>query len=557
MNLLTGKLKEVLQSVLPIVIIVVLLHFFITPLPGSYFGRFLIGALLLIPGLTIFLIGVDLGVSRMGMVIGHELVNLGKFWRFAILATFLGFLISIAEPDLHILAGQVEQGTGGLVNTFQLVIYVSIGVGIMIAAGLLRILYRKSIKLLFLTIYLIIFVLSYLANNEFIAFAFDASGATTGAMTVPFMLALAASVASRKKDSIASESDNFGLVGLASGGAIMGCLAMAIIMGNPKPEAAELIQTEAPRSFFEPFLVSLGESAWHVAVALLPVIIAFFVVNFFKAKLDRRELRPIILGNIYAYVGLVLFLAGVNGGFLDAARVIGRELATHSQVIILVVGFVVGLVTILAEPAVSVLTHNVRDITGGSVQRRPVLIALSLGVGAAVALSLLRILIPEAQLWHFLLPGYIIALGLMPFVPDLFVGMAFDSGGVASGPMTATFVLAFSQGVAIAVPWGDPLNDGFGIIAMVAMTPLIVLQLLGLLYKLSARRSRTAEIADLQEFPTLSAGEVEGPVGFAAMTEAPEEISFDLAVEVCRVELQVDADGAADDNENGGNDNEN
>ena len=174
---------------------------------------------------------------------------------------------------------------------------------------------------------------------------------------------------------------------------------------------------------------------------------------------------------------------------MEVGYYVGYNLALlDSKAFVLIVAFILGLVTILAEPAVHVLTHQIEDVTNGYVNRKMVGVALCIGVASAVALSILRILVPEIRLWHYLLPGYIISVALSYYVPNLYVGIAFDSGGVASGPMTATFILSYAQGVATATPWADVLLDGFGVIAAVAMTPIIALQVLGLVYKMKSKK---------------------------------------------------------------------
>jgi len=240
-----------------------------------------------------------------------------------------------------------------------------------------------------------------------------------------------------------------------------------------------------------PFAATLPILIWEVFLALLPIVLIFLILQKFSLKLSKRTVRRILFGLIFTFIGMILFLAGVNAGFMDAGKAVGYAMASANKASIVVAGFVLGFVTILAEPAVYVLTHQIEDVTSGYVQRRIVLFALAIGVGIAVALSMMRIIIPSFQLWHCLLPGYVIAIALMYFVPKLFIGIAFDSGGVASGPMTATFILAFAQGAAQATQGANVLIDGFGMIALVAMTPLIALQILGLIFKIKSRKGES------------------------------------------------------------------
>ena len=484
MNILYAKLKEILFSVLPITIFALILGLTISPMSGSEIFQFLRGSLLVILGLTIFIIGVDLGISPIGRYLGASIVKTNKVWVLVLSGLFLGFMISIAEPALHILAGEVQFVTAGSMMRIEILIIVSVGLAIMLSLGFVRMVYNISLKTIFAVLYGIILLLGIFAPREILAIAFDASGATTGTMTVPFILALAVGISAMRKDSKAAEAGSFGLLGVASAGAIISVLFMSIVnktsivAGDPG-----LVTSQIPISMFQRLILTSGE----VLMALLPILILFLILQKTVFNLSKTKVQSIIKGLIYAYIGLVLFLIGVNTGFMDIGREVGYQLAKmDNKLFLIVIGFFLGVTTILAEPAVYVLTHQIEDVTSGYVTRKSVLSFLGLGVGFAIAFSMIRIVVPGVQLWHFLLPGYMISLGLMYFVPELFVGIAFDSGGVASGPMTATFILAFTQGAADAIPGADILLDGFGMIALVAMTPIIALQILGLIFKIKS-----------------------------------------------------------------------
>lgn len=489
MNLVTEKLREVLLSVLPITIIVLILHFTITPMERPLLLRFLIGAVLVIIGLSIFLAGVDIGITPIGNVMGSTLAKTNKVLIVIISGLILGFFISLAEPDLQILGAQVSFVTSGVVSKWLIVIIVSIGIAVMLSLGLGRILYNFPLYKLLTIIYGIILLLSIFISPEFLAISFDASGATTGALTVPFMLALALGVSHLKKDSKSSEKDSFGLVAIASSGAIIAVMIMSILSKTDKITATLEIDTEVSTSIILPFIKEIPKISFEIILALLPILIIFLIFQKNKFKLSKKAVRKILFGIFFTFIGLVIFLVGVNAGFMDLGTVLGHKVASlENKTYLIIVGFVLGFVTILAEPAVYVLTHQIEEVTSGYVKRKIVLFTLSIGVGFAVALSMIRIMIPEIQLWHYLLPGYIISILMSYYVPKLFVGMAFDSGGVASGPMTATFILAFAQGAADAIESADVLIDGFGMIAMVAMTPIIALQLLGFIFKIKSKK---------------------------------------------------------------------
>lgn len=491
MEVFIDKLKEVLQSVLPITILVIILHFTIAPLPGIEFSRFLFGALLIIMGLAVFLFGVDIGITPIGNYLGKEIARSNSLKFVLVMGLILGFFISIAEPDLIILANQVSEVTDGAIPSTVLLVVVSVGIAFMMTIGLFRIVYRYPLRNIFFVIYTLIFLLAIFSSNDLFAIAFDASGSTTGALTVPFMLALATGVASLNHDSKSAEIDSFGLVGVASSGAILGVLILGLFTGDSGITGTLSVDVGAYTSWVVPFTNTLPHMALETVLSIAPILIIFVCYNLFvaKRKMQTADFKRAMLGLLYLYVGLVLFLTGVNAGFLNVGRQLGMTIAgMDSKWPVLFIGLLLGLVVILAEPAVYVLTHQIEDVTNGSVKRSVVLVFLSVGVGLAVLLSVVRVLVPEILLWHYLVPGYIIALVLAFRVPNLFVGMAFDAGGVASGPMTATFILAFIQGVADITPHSNVLLDGFGMIAMVAMMPILSLQLLGAIYQQRSKK---------------------------------------------------------------------
>lgn len=489
MSVIWSKFKEVVFSVLPITLIVIVLNLTITPLDPNLLIRFMIGAILVTVGLTIFLLGVDTGITPIGENLGSAITKSNKLWILVVAGLIFGFFISIAEPDLQILATQVDSVTGGIISKTIILVVVSIGIAIMLTIGLARIVFNFPLYKLLTITYGIIFILALFVTPEFLAISFDASGATTGALTVPFILGLAVGVSRMKKDSKGSEKDSFGLVGITSAGAILGVMIMNLIYGAQDIVDVGSSNGSETRSVIQVFVDLIGPLALEIGIALIPIILLFGLFQLIFFKLSRKTLRRIFFGILFTYIGLILFLMGVQGGFMELGEVLGYQLASLSNpVYVLGIAFIFGLVTILAEPAVNVLTHQIEDVTSGYVKRSIVMITLSIGVALALALSILRIIVPQIQLWHYLLPGFGLSILLAQRIPKLFVGIAFDSGGVASGPMTATFILAFAQGVARAVPHANVLVDGFGLIAMVAMTPIIAIQILGIIFKMKSKK---------------------------------------------------------------------
>ena len=489
MRIISSKLKEVVISVVPIVAIVLLVHFFLAPMEGVLIGRFLIGSVLVIIGLTLFLFGVDLGITPLGSHTGGGIAKSNRLWVVVVAGLILGFFISIAEPGLMVLAGQVGQVTGEQISGLSILITVSIGLAVMLTLGFLRVFYNVSLRLVILIFYLGILVLAYFVSPEFLAISFDASGATTGILAVPFILSLSYGISSLKKKSAASEEDSFGLVAIASIGAIIGVMILQLVSGIDSFQASLEIAAASGGGLFSTFKAELSTVLMDGVISIAPLLVILLILQKVWFKLSMREMRKLITGFIFAFIGLVIFLLGVNAGFMDVGSMIGRNLAVmENHGIITLVAFIIGVVTILAEPAVYVLVNQIEGVTSGYVKKSAVLISLALGVGLAVALSVIRIVSPTLELWHFIVPGYIINLIIMFIAPTLFVGIAFDAGGVATGPITATFILAFIQGAADAYQGADLMIDGFGMIAMVAMMPILTLQVLGIIFKVKSRR---------------------------------------------------------------------
>lgn len=481
------KLKDIVLAVLPITIIVLILNFTIAPIGTELIWRFIIGAIFIIFGLGIFLFGADLAIQPIGQNMGSSITKKKNLPLLIISGIVLGFLINIAEPDLLILARQVSEVTSGVISQSNLVITVSIGIGIMVAIGLMRIVFKISLSKLLTVIYGIIFLLLILAPNSFMGIAFDSGGATTGSMTVPFILSLGLGVASTQGGK-KSEEDSFGLVGIASTGPMLAVLTMSIF-SKIDTLTGTLSSVENNMGIFFPFIHEMPTIIKEVIIALIPIIILFLIFQVTLIKLPKKQLNKILKGLVYTFIGFVLFLTGVNAGFMEAGTAIGHAVASYgSNWIVIMTGFILGFTVIFAEPAVYILNEQIEDVTSGHIKKRIILYTLSIGVAIAVSLSMIRILVSGMQLWHLIVPGYLIAVILSHFTPKIFVGIAFDSGGVASGPMTATFILAFAQGVAEATPGADVLMDAFGVIALVALTPIIAIQLLGLLYDKKASK---------------------------------------------------------------------
>lgn len=481
MSLLFDKTKEVSKTLFPVVALVLIICFTIVDVETDVIIRFAVGSILLLIGLTIFLFGVDLSMNPIGEHMSKEVATSKSPIKIAILSFLLGFLITVAEPDLLILGDQVQGASGGSLGSSIIVYIVSIGVGVMISLGVFRLLRNKPLNMFMAITYGIIFVLAILVAEEFLAIAFDASGATTGALTTPFVLALSLGL-SNVKGGKKSEENSFGLVGIMSAGPILAVMLLSIISGqkNIQGDAGEYIFQEG---VFGPIIEAFPLLFIESLIALLPIIILFFIFNFSKFKIKWGEMKGILKGLLFTLIGLVIFLTAVNSGFMDMGRILGMEIAKINKGLLIGVAFVIGLIVVLVEPAVHVLGEQIEEVTGGHIPVRLIRMTLSIGVGIAIALSMVRIVVPEVKLWYFLLPGFAIAILLSFKSNPVFVGIAYDAGGVASGPMTATFVLAFAQGATTSIETANVLVDGFGVIAMVAMAPVLSIMILGTIFQ--------------------------------------------------------------------------
>lgn len=472
---LKEKNQESLASVLPITAIVFVLSITIAPLAPGTLVLFLFGAVLLVVGMGFFTLGVDMSMIPMGEGIGVTLSK-SKHLALPVLVYFLlGVLTTMAEPDLQVLAEQVPA-----IDNQTLILTVAVGVGCFLVIAAMRIQKGVALRRLLMVFYFLVFLLAALAPSNFIPVSFDAGGVTTGPITVPFIMALGLGIASSRSDKNSS-SDSFGLISLCSIGPILMVLLLGIIF---KPEQAthsmsvipEIATTaDAARTFVTAFPTYVKE----VATALLPVAGLFVAFQLLTRRFRRRQLIRIGAGLLYTYIGLVLFLCGVNVGFMPAGQYIGGVIAEGERRWLLVpIGMLIGYYIVKAEPAVQVLTKQVEEVSNGSISHKSMELALSVGVCISVGLAMVRVLTGLNILW-LLIPGYAISLGLTFFVPSIFTGIAFDSGGVASGPMTATFLLPFAMGACAAIG-GNMMTDAFGIVAMVAMTPLVTIQVMGL-----------------------------------------------------------------------------
>ena len=495
-NNLTAKIKESLGSVLPVAAVVFLLMITIVPISGELFFMFFVGTVLLTLGIGMFTLGADTSMIIIGEKIGAKLTRMRKIWIILPVCFIIGVLVTVAEPDLKVLADQTP-----IVDTQVMIWSVGIGVGLFLAIAFLRIFLQVRISVLFIIFYALVFIFacSPLISSGFIPTAFDSGGVTTGPITVPFIMALGVGLSSIRGDKTSAE-DSFGLVALCSIGPILTVLILGALNSTDNIE-----QTLTPAGSydsvseaFREFLTAFPHYMKDVASALVPIVVFFLFFNAVSLKLDKKTLLKIFVGLGFTYVGLVLFLTGANIGFMPIGQYIGESLAASGYSWVLVpIGMLIGYFIVKAEPAVYVLNHQVEEITDGVISAEAMGKSLSAGVSLSVALAIVRVLTGIPVL-YFLLPGYAVAIGLSFVVPKIFTAIAFDSGGVASGPMTATFLLPFAQGACNAIG-GNVVTDAFGVVAMVAMTPLLTIQMLGLVYQRKLKKAGAEDVSEVMD----------------------------------------------------------
>lgn len=478
------KLREASISVLPVAAIVLILSF--TPLAelsATEQTVFAVSAIFLILGIGLFNLGADLAMTPMGEHIGSGLTKSKKIAVLLIVCFLMGVLITVAEPDLSVLAEQVK----GVMNNVVLIATVGVGVGIFLLLAILKIILRKDLSAMLMFFYMVLFALCALlienGKNDFLAMCFDSGGVTTGPITVPFIMALGVGIATTIGGKNSNEN-SFGLVALCSIGPILAVIILSMT-ANGELDPADIIPTYTVASELDNFGGVLLATCKEVVIALALIVLFFVILQLTVLKLPKAKIIRIIIGIAYTFIGLVVFLTAVKLGFMPVGLKLGKTLA-QNQTALVIFGLVLGMVVVLAEPAIHVLNRQVEDVTGGGITKREMLIALCIGVGLAIALSMLRIIYGFSVL-YYLIPGYLLSLGLSFFVPKLYTAIAFDSGGVASGPLTSGFILPLAIGACSVIAPDGVLSLAFGVVAMVAMIPLITIQALGFKAVMSAK----------------------------------------------------------------------
>lgn len=488
-RVLAEKLKEAAASVLPVTAIVAVLCLALVRVDVGLMLSFLLGSGLLILGMGLFTLGAELSMSRIGNLIGAKMTKSRKLWFILAVSFLLGVAITMAEPDLQVLATNVPA-----IDKTVLIVTVSVGVGLFLMLCMVRILFSVSLRLLLIVFYALLFLGAFLSDTGFLSVAFDSGGVTTGPMTVPFIMALGVGVASIRSDENA-KADSFGLVALCSIGPVMAVMLLGAIYPTDTQTDVNMVigGFETTVELGGAYLCSLPTYMLEVAMALLPIFVFFLLFQVFSLRLRKLPLTKIVMGVGYTFLGLVLFLTGVNVGFSPLGYVLGKELVTSGLSALLIpLAMLMGWFIIDAEPAVHILNKQVEELTSGAISAKAMGLSLSVAVALANGLAMVRVL-TGLPILYFLLPGYAVALGLSFFVPRTFTAIAFDSGGVASGPLTATFMLPLAMGACTTLG-GNVMTDAFGLVALVAMMPLITVQVMGGIYVLKSRTKTDAPV---------------------------------------------------------------
>ncbi len=490
------KLWESLYSVLPIALIVFLLSVTLIPLSVGTMLMFIIGTVLLVIGMSLFTIGAEMSMQPLGTKVGSSMASTGRIWLIALVSFIIGIIITVSEPDLQILASQVPE-----LENMVLILTVSVGVGIFLIFGVLRIVFGVDLNILLIMFYVTAFILAFFLPECFRPLAFVSGGVTTGPMTVPFIMTIGAGVSTVRRGK--GSGDSFGLTALASVGPIIATLVLGIII---KVEGGDYVY-EAPavpsttQDGILSYLEGLGHHMPEVLAAISPMLVFTVLFQLISRAFSKKQLIRLGVGFAYVVVGLSLFLTGANVGFLPTGSELGKQLATlYSGALLIPVAMLLGFFIVKAEPAVYVLNRQVEKMTAGAVSGKTTGLGLSLGVAAALGLSALRIM-TGIPIMYILIPGYLIAIGLTFFVPKLFVGIAFDSGGVASGIMMSAFVLPLATGACMVISGsGSVMTDAFGCVALVAMAPIIAIELCGLVYKINSKKNAKRFISVSENF---------------------------------------------------------
>lgn len=500
-RIINEKLNEAVASIIPVMIIMILIGF-IFKFNLVTMISILISTLLLIFGITLFTLGADLAMMEIGKTISSELLKTKKVGLILFISFIVGLVITIAEPDLKVLADQMTA-----INSMTLILAVGVGVGLFLSIAAARIMYQINLKKIISCFYIFLLIMLFISEKEIVPLAFDSGGVTTGPMSVPFILAMGIgfSTGGNRKN---SSNDSFGLVSLCSIGPIITVLILGLFLKSDLTYTYNIAEEVTNySSLISNYLHEIFPILKEVSMSLLPILGVFLLFSLITRKVKKKQFIKIMVGLPITLIGLTLFFIGVNVGYLPVAYLIGINLFTKAKILLIPLGLIIGFVIVKAEPAVAVLTEQIEKITEGSIKKSVMTNTIALGVAIAVALAIYRVT-TGVSITPFLLIGYIVAMLLMIFSPDIFTMVAFDSGGAVTGPMTTSFLLPLIIGICYACG-GNVLTDAFGLVAFVALSPLLTIQTLGIIYKQKSKPKLTIESID-ETIIDFKRGEIHG-----------------------------------------------
>lgn len=484
------KMKEdfmnSLQTIGPVVFVVLLLMLLI-PVSGSFLISFLLSSILLVVGSTLFTFGADLSMVVIGNKIGKDLVKSKRIGIILIVSFIIGTVVTIAEPDLLVLAEQITS-----ISSSLLILTISIGVGLCMLLASARSLFGWDLNKILIISFLFIFLLMFFVPVDFIPVAFDSGGVTTGTMSIPFIITLGIGLVSSRIDKKAKE-DSFGLVALASTGPIIMVLLLGLISS---PQGSMAFDNSIYTNFsFSNYITQFALCFKDVLIAIAPIFIVFIIYNLITKNVNQKEFNKIIFGMIITIIGLTIFLVASNVGFLNMGYYIGSYIGKSTfKYLLIPLIMILSFFIAIAEPAVVILINQVEEFTEGAISKRVLKVALALGVSVASGLSMIRVF-TQTPFIYYALVGYGIALLLTFFIPKIFTAIAFDAGGATGGSLTTTFLLPIAIG-ACYVMGGNVFTDAFGLASMVSLVPIITVEIVGLIYEIKLRIATRVEMLD-------------------------------------------------------------
>ena len=488
LNNIKAKLKESLYSVIPIMLLMIVLSIYLNFSLISIIS-ILISTILLVIGISLFTYGADISMMEIGKVMGSSLIKSRKPLLICFVTFIIGVVITIAEPDLKVLATQMTA-----IDSSIFIMCVGIGVGIFLSISAMRIIFQIDLRIILYIFYGILLLLIFLVDKNFIPVGFDSGGVTTGPMSVPFIIAMGVGFSSVRSN-VDSKNDSFGLVALCSIGPILIVLLFSLFI-NSNMEYVYNISPEVLTfsGLTKSYVMEIIPVITDVIMSLIPIIAVFVIFNLFTKKVKKKKLTRILSGIVITFIGLSLFFIGVNSGYMKLAYLIGMKMYDVNSSLLIPLGIIVGYIIVSAEPAVALLNEQIEKITEGTISKKLMNTTIAIGVSIAIALSMTRVLTGIPITW-FLVIGYVVALLLTIFTPKVFTMIAFDSGGAVSGPMTTSFLLPLIIGVCYQ-HGGNVLTDAFGLVGLVALSPLLTIQVLGVIYNIKTRRKNNTITVD-------------------------------------------------------------